>query len=111
MQITKIVSIIGIVGLLTSCSMTLPASGRIVGTKETFKGEATGYLDGGGTLTLTSSRGAVCDGKFVYVSHRDGKGNFNCTDGRAGSFSFVSTGSSGLGEGIIGGKQFIFEFG
>jgi|SRR6516165_2148565 hypothetical protein len=63
--------------LLAACSMTLPVEGRVRQSTETFKGLATGYLDRTEVLSIVSSNNnAVCTGKFVYVSSRDGEGVF-----------------------------------
>jgi hypothetical protein len=50
---------------LGACSMTLPVQGAAEDGTETFTGSATGYADGGGTLTLTSNKGRACSGRFV----------------------------------------------
>jgi hypothetical protein len=97
--------------LLASCSMTLPVRGQIQNTGETFTGTATGHLNGGGTLTITSNKGAVCTGNFVYTNGRSGEGVFHCNDGRSGPFQFASTGTSGTGYGDLGGERFTFTFG
>jgi hypothetical protein len=96
---------------LVACSMTLPVTGRVEGTDETFTGRATGYMDGGGDLELTSNMGARCTGSFVYVTSRQGRGMFNCNDGRTGPFEFVSTGTRGTGTGDFSGRRFTFTFG
>lgn len=96
---------------LQGCSMTLPVQGQVQNSTETFSGTATGYLDGGGNLKIVSSKGAVCEGNFVYTSSREGKGIFHCDDKRSGPFEFVSTGTRGTGTGDLGGERFIFTFG
>lgn len=102
----------GVVALaLAGCSMTLPVTGQSVAGDETFTGSATGYADGGGTLTIISNRGLRCSGTFVYVTARNGSGTFNCTNGKSGPFKFVSTGTRGTGTGEIGGRAFTFTFG
>jgi hypothetical protein len=95
----------------TGCTMTLPVRGQVQTTQETFSGTATGHLDGGGNLTMVSSKGAVCKGNFVYVNRRQGEGVFNCDDGRSGPFTFVSTGTAGTGYGSLGSERFTFTFG
>lgn len=92
--------------LLAGCSMTLPVRGQVQNSDETFTGTATGYMDGGGNLTIVSNKGATCKGNFVYVSRRDGEGVFTCDDGRTGPFQFVSTGTRGTGYGDLGGQRF-----
>lgn len=96
---------------LAGCSLTLPVRGTVQNSDETFDGTATGGLDGSGQLTLKSSKGPTCTGKFVYVSGRTGEGVFNCSDGRTGPFRFVSTGTSGTGHGDLGNQRFTFTFG
>lgn len=96
--------------LVAACSMTLPVTGHVEGTGETFTGDATGYSDGGGTLRISSPK-TSCTGQFVYITRREGKGTFTCQDGRSGPFEFVSTGTRGTGTGDFGGKRFIFTFG
>lgn len=97
--------------VLQGCSMTLPVKGQVQNSTETFTGTATGYIDGGGNLKIISSKGAMCEGNFVYTSQREGKGVFNCDDKRSGPFEFVSTGSRGTGFGDLSGERFIFTFG
>lgn len=100
-----------ILGALSGCSMTLPVTGSMEDGSETFTGSATGYMDGGGNLTITSNKGQTCSGTFVYVTRREGEGTFKCGDGTTGPFTFVSTGTRGTGKGRLGGKPFTFTFG
>jgi hypothetical protein len=95
----------------TGCSVTLPVRGQVQANAENFTGTATGHLGGGGELKIVSSKGAVCQGNFVYVTHRQGEGVFNCDDGRSGPFSFASTGRAGTGYGTLGSDKFTFTFG
>jgi hypothetical protein len=95
---------------LAGCSLTLPVRGVVEGTGEVFSGAATGGSSGAGTLRITSAR-TSCDGQFVYVTRRQGKGTFVCADGRTGPFEFVSTGRQGTGTGDFGGRRFTFTFG
>jgi len=105
-------AILGCVSLLAGCSMTLPVKGLIQSSSETFTGVATGYLDGGGDLKIVSSRGVSCEGSFVYVTRRQGRGIFTCSDNRTGPFDFVSTGTRGSGTGdMSNGERLIFTFG
>lgn len=43
----------------SGCSMTLPVTGIVEGTGENFVGSAMGRMDGAGTLTITSNKGAT----------------------------------------------------
>ncbi|WP_342360182.1 hypothetical protein [Terrarubrum flagellatum] len=85
--------------------------GMVEGGQESFVGASFREADGGGVLTVSSSRGAICTGDFVYVRVREGQGTFRCSDGRVGPFHFVSTGLRGTGGGNFGGKRFVFSFG
>ena len=107
----RIFTALALLATTSACSMTLPVSGRMSDGQETFTGSATGYLDGGGVLTLNSSKGRTCTGNFVYVTNRNGEGVFTCSDGQSGPFKFVSTGTRGTGTGEIAGRMFTFTFG
>lgn len=96
---------------LAGCSMTLAVQGVSETGDETFTGSATGYMDGGGNLEIVSTKGLKCSGTFVYVTRREGKGTFLCTNGQSGPFEFVSTGTRGTGTGHIGNRKFTFTFG
>ena len=97
--------------LLAACSMTLPVHGQLPNTDEVFSGTATGYMDGGGNMTIISNKGATCKGNFVYVTNRNGEGVLSCDDGRTGPFNFVSTGTHGTGYGDLNNQRFTFTFG
>jgi hypothetical protein len=105
------VFVAAISALVGACSMTLGVRGTMEDGDETFTGTATGYLDHSGTLQVTSSKGTVCMGEFVYITSRQGQGTFNCSDHRSGPFEFVSTGTHGTGNGRLGGQRFTFTFG
>ncbi len=106
-----LIAVAGITTLTAGCSMTLPVRGQVQNSSETFTGTTTGYLDGGGNLTIVSSKGTTCTGNFVYVTSREGEGIFGCDDGRTGPFRFVSTGTRGTGYGDLGGQRLTFTFG
>ncbi len=95
---------------LTGC-LTLPVTGSTEDGTEHFYGSATGYMDGSGTITLESNKGAKIEGNFVYINRRQGEGIFRCADGRSGPFTFVSTGNRGTGTGRLGNQYFTFTFG
>ncbi len=97
--------------LLVGCSLTLPVTGSTEDGSEVFTGSATGYIDRSGTISLTSNKGTVVHGDFVYINSRQGEGVFRCTDGRTGPFTFVSTGRRGNGRGRLGNQYFTFTFG
>jgi len=107
----RIVATVTMAASLAACSMTLPVKGLVQNSGETFTGTATGYMGGSGDLTIVSNKGTTCTGNFVYVTSRNGEGVFQCSDGRSGPFTFVSTGSRGTGYGDLGGDRFTFTFG
>ena len=72
-----------------ACSVTLPVQGAIEDGSEAFTGSATGYMDRSGTPTITSNKGLSCTGDFVYVTERQGKGTFRCTNGQSGPFALL----------------------
>ncbi len=99
--------------MVVGCSMTLPVHGDFNKGQEKFLGSATGQMDGSGTITMTTESGVRCNGKFQYDNPRvSGAGDFNCDDGRKGSFNFTSSGDRGTGFGrTTDGKPFKFVFG
>lgn len=94
-------------------SMTLPVVGQFRSGDEQFRGEATGYLDGTGVLSIRTERGASCTGSFKRsASGVTGEGNFTCSDGRTGDFYYTSKGNDGEGFGkASSGDLFRFRFG
>lgn len=101
--------------VLSGCAMslTLPVQGDFNKGKERFLGQATGKLDGSGTMAMTTDTGIQCNGVFQYDEPRvSGSGTFNCQDGRKGTFNFTSNGNSGIGFGRTSiGEPFRFNFG
>lgn len=106
------VSLIAVLSL-SACSLTLPVTGQFNEGGEKFRGEATGRMDGSGTITIRSTTGASCNGAFQYASSKvTGEGGFKCSDGRVGDFFFTSKGTEGEGFGkTTDGKLFEFRFG
>lgn len=92
-------------------SIDLSVEGEIHNTPETFTGKATAYFSGGGVLTLTTNQGVTCQGEYVNTDDNQGNGTVVCEDGRLGSFTFVASGFSGNGEGLIDTKPFAFRIG
>lgn len=92
-------------------SVNLFVEGEIHNTPETFTGKATAYLSGGGKLTLTTNQGVTCQGEYINTDDNQGNGTVVCEDGRLGSFTFVASGFSGNGEGLIDTKPFAFRIG
>jgi hypothetical protein len=108
---SRLIAVALLAPALTACTLTLPVAGAMEVTHERFAGQATGHIDGAGELALNLASGARCAGAFVYVNGRQGSGTLQCTDGRSGTFSFVSTGKRGTGSGFLDGAPFTFTFG
>ena len=96
---------------LSGCSMTLPIRGQVDQGGETFSGTTRVSWDGAGELQVISSKNATCNGPFVHITAHAGQGTFNCSDGRQGQFTFVSTGRRGTGSGHLSGEPVTFTFG
>ena len=97
--------------LLVGFSKTAPIHGTFVSHGTTFNGTAKGYVTGKGELTIQTSDGRSCAGRFARVTHTKGKGIMTCSDGRSMPFVFFSNGVSGKGVGQIGDEQITFTFG
>ncbi|HEX2542479.1 MAG TPA: hypothetical protein VHM00_15515 [Caldimonas sp.] len=96
---------------LGGCSVSTSVRGQVIDQTETFKGTATGYFNGRGTLEVVSSHGLSCSGTFKYLDMSHGQGFFTCQDGRDGPFEFTSSGMSGVGYGYVGEARVEFTFG
>lgn len=104
-----------LLALASGCATT-PVRGYLVGADEAFIGQATGYMNGEGTLSITSSRGVTCTGTYASTAITGGKtgsGQFECTDGRKGPLIFNTNGFSGNGfaTNTADGRQIRFAFG
>lgn len=101
--------------LLAGCSLTVPLRGRITGNGGVVElsGDATGALDGSGTIRMTASNGRACSGTFRYERGRPaGAGTFVCQDGTTGTVAFSSIGQQGFGSGTTSrGEHVQFAFG
>jgi len=110
-----IVTLLVVVGLSGCITITLPVVGAFKTGDEQFRGEATGRLDGTGTLTIRSERGRSCSGSYKRSSSGvTGEGRFTCTDGKTGDFYYTTHGNPNNGEGFgktDDGDMFRFRFG
>ena len=97
--------------VLAGCSTAVPVTGSAQNSDETFKGDAFGGIGGSGTINVTSSRGATCEGRYAYTSLRQGEGTLNCSDGRTGKLVFVADGVKGVGNGTLADQPVSFTIG
>jgi hypothetical protein len=84
---------IGLAGWATlACAGLFSTSGPVIAivADELFIGEATGYLNGTGTVAIQSqtNAGLRCVGRFTSDSSEGGTGQMSCSDGSGGSFDF-----------------------
>ncbi|GAB2176891.1 hypothetical protein [Dongia sp. agr-C8] len=97
--------------LLSGCAGNV--EGKMLHAPETFTGESTGSIDGNGTLTLTSNRGATCSGPYRQVpndnagevaghSTENGVATLTCSDGRTGKVMFTIGADQAVGTGMLG---------
>ncbi len=96
--------------MLSGCSVTLAVRGQVDARREMFVGTVVAQINAGGTISVTSDKGAVCQGEYVVLTAREGRGTLTCQDGRSGPFEFVTTGRRGTGYGRLGGDAFTFTF-
>jgi len=111
MAIKKLTYVIVACCILSACSSTLPVKGLIQDSNESFSGTTLEHANGNADLKITSNQGAVCTGNYAYITKHQGKGAFNCDDGRSGPFKFITMGEWGAGHGQLGGDKFTFTFG
>jgi hypothetical protein len=97
--------------LLSGCAGDV--EGKMLHAPETFTGESTASLDGDGSLTLISNRGARCEGPYTQVRNNtagevgadesnNGQATLTCTDGRTGSVMFTLGPDQAVGTGMLG---------
>jgi hypothetical protein len=98
--------------LLSGCADNV--EGKMLHAPETFTGEATGSIDGNGSITLTSSRGTRCSGPYQQVPNNNaaevggettenGVAMLTCSDGRTGKVMFTVGADQAVGTGMLGG--------
>jgi hypothetical protein len=104
---------IGVLPLIVgACSATASVNAAMEDGSETFRGTTTGYMDGSGTIDLTSNKGLRCTGQWVFIDRpRYGRGTVQCENGLSGPFEFVGTGKHGTGNGRLGRRLYTFTFG
>lgn len=88
------------------CSGTVPASGN-TSDGEQFTGTFSRRSDGiGGVLTLSSDRGAACEGRWHLDDDQTGSAVMTCSDGRTGTVELTAETADGTMKGMLGGKPF-----
>lgn len=96
-------------------SLTVDTYARVgINPTVDYDGKATGYLDGAGTINITSRDNNQCVGTFKYNEMRTaGTGIVRCDDGDSAEISFSPINkTSGFGGGVsAGGKPIRFVYG
>jgi len=116
-KVCKFLGILAATGLVlqalavSALALSLPVTGEVKNSAETFAGTAVVALSGDGSIDLLTSKGVTCQGVFGYVTRKEGRGTVMCQDGRKGYFQFVSAGFSGTGAGKIDDENFEFRIG
>jgi len=110
-------------GLVVGCAQTAEHPGSIFSISEPliavigdeiFSGEATGYLDGTGTIRMQSQKdpNLKCIGDFHYVSSKSGTGSATCIGGTRGLLVFQALSNlSGYGTAISDRGPVSFAYG
>jgi hypothetical protein len=97
--------------LLSACAHGLPVHGKVFNSGEIFDGSAEGPGDGDGTVSLTSSKGVKCAGRYTHVGLGNLKvlGNLDlkCDDGRTGGAILTGDAKTFRGLGTLGDDVFI----
>jgi hypothetical protein len=97
--------------LLSGCAGNV--EGKMLHTPETFTGESTASVDGDGSISLISNRGARCDGPYRQVDNdaaaevdadesKNGLATLSCSDGRTGKVMFTVGADQAVGTGMLG---------
>ena len=110
----------GLAGFSLAASLVLLAGcggnveGRMLHTPETFTGETTAGIASEGSISVTSDRGARCDGPYRQVpddtgaevgaddSTENGLATLTCADGRTGTVMFLVGPDQAVGTGMLG---------
>jgi hypothetical protein len=116
-------SIVGLAAALGAAAWAGPArawmlssTGPVVAImgEELFLGEARGYLDGSGTMTIRSQRNPelTCRGEFTSSAELGGLGRLRCSNGATGTFRFKRlTLRKGYGVGSYAKRPMNFTYG
>lgn len=103
---------------LSACTFTHPVKGVVDNEEhERFLGTATAsLLEKNASIDIVLDSGAKCSGTYPRPQSTSGgvsaSGNFQCSDGRTGSFAFGGTAHGGEGFGRFNnGDKFTFVYG
>ena len=102
---------LGSVLLLPGCAGNV--EGKMLHAPETWTGDASGSIDGNGSITLESNRGTHCEGPYRQVPNdtagevgadqsENGVAMLTCSDGRTGRVMFTVGADQAVGTGMLG---------
>ncbi|MCK9387662.1 MAG: hypothetical protein M0Q22_04605 [Sulfuritalea sp.] len=115
--VTCFAALIGLAGWASPASAGLfSATGPVIVilAGDLFLGQATGYLDGSGTMTIQSRSPPYvnCRGQSTSSSELGGVGDMQCTDGVTATFQFLRLSrASGYGTGSSDRGSISFTYG
>ena len=104
--------LIAVLALAGCAASGRPIHGNVLLNSETFNGTVNGPADGDGTVVLTSSTGAKCNGSYTHLKVGDkalGIGNLDltCDDGRKGGVVLINPSGEISGIGSLGKDAFM----
>jgi S1-C subfamily serine protease len=86
--------------IVSGCGVTVGVIGKAGQDEKLYRGTATGYISGTGTIEIANPTGHKCVGEFRYMTSTTGTGTLRCNDGRSATFEFTAlSGVSGYGYG------------
>jgi hypothetical protein len=102
-KMKAIVIALAATGVLSACSTERVVEGRMLHSVETFSGTAARGWQNGGSLSVTSSKGARCVGRYLEAKEIGSSiAVMNCDDGRVGSVLFMDGPHESVGTGMLG---------
>jgi hypothetical protein len=117
MWIASMAAVLGAAGWAGAVdAWALSSTGPVIAImgEELFLGEATGHLDGSGTMTIGSQRnpGLTCRGEFTSSAKLGGRGRLRCSNGATGTYRFKRlTLRKGYGAGSYARRPMNFTYG
>jgi hypothetical protein len=98
-----IASALFLIVLLSACCGGDTVEGRMLHTPEFFSGTAGDGWRSGASLSVTSSKGARCVGRYTKGETAGSSiAVMNCDDGRTGSVFFTDSPHQSVGTGMLG---------
>jgi hypothetical protein len=98
-----ITGLLSLIVLASACSTEITVEGRLLHTPETFSGTVARNWQSGGSLSVTSSKGVKCVGRYANADAIDSSiAMMTCDDGRTGKVFFTDMQHESVGTGMLG---------